>query len=130
LITIARRDESRNARELHGLTRALVKNMVVGVSEKFIRDLELIGVGYRAQSNSKSLTLNVGYSNPVEMAIPSGIDVKVDANTNVSITGISKEKVGLFASQIRSVRPPEPYKGKGIKYKGEVILRKAGKSGK
>jgi len=129
-IKLIRKDESRITRELHGLTRSLVNNMVVGVSEKFIRDLELKGVGYRAQSNSKDLTLTVGYSHPVVMQIPSDIEVKVEANTNLSITGISKENVGLFASQIRAVRPPEPYKGKGIMYKGEVILRKVGKSGK
>ncbi len=129
-ITVIRKDESRITRQLHGLTRALLNNMVIGVSEKFILNLELKGVGYRAQSNAKNLTLNVGYSHPVEMPVPSGIEVKVEANTSISISGISKEKVGLFASQIRSVRPPEPYKGKGIMYKDEVILRKVGKSGK
>ena len=120
-ITVIRKDESRITRQLHGLTRALLNNMVIGVSE---------GVGYRAQSNAKNLTLNVGYSHPVEMPVPSGIEVKVEANTSISISGISKEQVGLFTSQIRSIRPPEPYKGKGIMYKDEVILRKVGKSGK
>jgi large subunit ribosomal protein L6 len=129
-ITITRQDESRISRQLHGLTRALVNNMVKGVSEKFSKDLLLKGVGYRAQADSKNLTLNVGYSHQVVMPIPSGIEVKVEANVNINITGISKEKVGLFASQIRSVRPPEPYKGKGIMYTDEVILRKVGKSGK
>jgi large subunit ribosomal protein L6 len=104
--------------------------MVKGVSEKFSKDLLLKGVGYRAQADSKNLTLNVGYSHQVIMPIPSGIAVKIEANVNINITGISKEKVGLFASQIRSVRPPEPYKGKGIMYTDEVILRKVGKSGK
>ena len=129
-ITITRQDESRISRQLHGLTRALVNNMVIGVSERFSKTLILKGVGYRAQADSKKLTLNVGYSHQVVMPIPSGIEVKVEANVNLSITGISKEKVGLFASQIRSVRPPEPYKGKGIMYTDEVILRKVGKSGK
>jgi large subunit ribosomal protein L6 len=129
-ITITRQDESRISRQLHGLTRALVNNMVKGVSEKFSKDLLLKGVGYRAQADSKNLTLNVGYSHQVVMPIPSGIEVKVEANVNLSITGISKEKVGLFASQIRAVRPPEPYKGKGVMYTDEVILRKVGKSGK
>jgi large subunit ribosomal protein L6 len=129
-ITITRQDESRISRQLHGLTRALVNNMVKGVSEKFSKDLLLKGVGYRAQADSKNLTLNVGYSHQVIMPIPSGIAVKIEANVNINITGISKEKVGLFASQIRSVRPPEPYKGKGIMYTDEVILRKVGKSGK
>jgi len=129
-ITLTRQDESRISRQLHGLTRALVNNMVKGVSEKFSKDLLLKGVGYRAQADSKNLTLNVGYSHQVIMPIPSGIAVKIEANVNINITGISKEKVGLFASQIRSVRPPEPYKGKGIMYTDEVILRKVGKSGK
>jgi len=129
-ITITRQDESRISRQLHGLTRALVNNMVIGVSERFSKDLILKGVGYRAQADKKNLTLNVGYSHQVIMPIPPGIEVKVEANVNLNITGISKEKVGLFASQIRSVRPPEPYKGKGIMYTDEVILRKVGKSGK
>jgi large subunit ribosomal protein L6 len=129
-ITLTRQDDSRISRQLHGLTRALVNNMVLGVSERFCKTLILKGVGYRAQADSKNLTLNVGYSHQVVMPIPSGIEVKVEANVNLSITGISKEKVGLFASQIRAVRPPEPYKGKGVMYTDEVILRKVGKSGK
>jgi len=129
-LLITRKNDSRISRQLHGLTRSLLNNMVIGVSEKFERELELKGVGYRAQSNSKTLTLNVGYSHPVVMDIPSGLEVKVEANVNLKITGISKEAVGLFASQIRAVRKPEPYKGKGIMYKGEYILRKVGKSGK
>ena len=104
--------------------------MVVGVSQKFERTLQLEGVGYRAQLQNKDLVLNLGYSHPVLIAIPLGIDIKVEKNTGIIITGFDKELVGQFAATIRSKRPPEPYKGKGVLYKGEIIKRKVGKSGK
>lgn len=129
-IIIERKNETKSAKQKHGLTRALINNMVKGVSEKFERKLQMVGVGYRAQINGNNLTLNVGYSHPVNFIIESDIDVKVENNTNIVIKGIDKHKIGLLASKIRAVRPPEPYKGKGIRYAEETVLRKAGKSGK
>jgi len=122
--------QSRLSREFHGLFRTLINNMVVGVSKRFNKQLELKGVGYRCQVNNNVITLNLGYSHPIEMKIPVQIDVKVENNTSILVTGIEKEKVGLFASQIRGFRPPEPYNGKGVLYKDEVIIRKVGKVGK
>jgi large subunit ribosomal protein L6 len=127
---VVRDNESRTARERHGLCRTLVFNMVAGVANGFEKRLEIQGVGYRAQAQGSKLTLNVGYSKPVEMDMPNGIQVAVEKNTEVIITGIDKEIVGNTAAKIRDVRPPEPYKGKGIRYKGEVVRRKAGKTGK
>ncbi|WP_413166639.1 50S ribosomal protein L6 [Capilliphycus salinus ALCB114379] len=129
-LLVKRRDESRLARQRHGLSRTLVANMVDGVSKGFERRLEIQGVGYRAQVQGRNLVLNVGYSKPVEMNPPEGITVAVENNTNVIVTGIDKEIVGNVAAQIRAVRPPEPYKGKGIRYAGEQVRRKAGKAGK
>ncbi|WP_254566650.1 50S ribosomal protein L6 [Oscillatoria sp. HE19RPO] len=129
-IEVKRRDESRAARQRHGLCRTLVANMVQGVSEGFQKRLEIQGVGYRAQVQGRNLILNVGYSNPVEINPPEGISVAVENNTNVIVTGINKEIVGNTAAKIRDVRPPEPYKGKGIRYAGEQVRRKAGKTGK
>jgi large subunit ribosomal protein L6 len=129
-LRVLRVDESRVARQCHGLSRTLVFNMVEGVSNGFEKRLQILGVGYRAQSQGNKLTLNVGYSKPVEMIMPDGIQVAVDKNTEVIISGIDKEIVGNIAAKIRAVRPPEPYKGKGIRYLGEVVLRKAGKTGK
>ncbi len=129
-IVVSRRDESRNARQRHGLCRTLVANMVEGVSKGFEKKLQIIGVGYRAQVQGKNLVLNVGYSNPVTIEPPEGIQVAVDGNTNVTVTGINKEIVGNTAARIRAVRPPEPYKGKGIRYEGEYVRRKVGKAGK
>lgn len=129
-ITVTRQDESRTARERHGLVRTLVANMVDGVSQGFERRLEIQGVGYRAQAQGNKLTLNVGYSKPVEMTMPEGIEVKVENNTQVIVSGIDKELLGNTAAKIRAVRPPEPYKGKGIRYQGEYVRRKAGKTGK
>lgn len=129
-ILVKRRDDSRVARQRHGLSRTLVANMVEGVSQGFQRRLEIIGVGYRAQVQGKNLILNVGYSNPVQIEPPDGIQMAVENNTNVIVTGIDKEIVGNTAARIRAVRPPEPYKGKGIRYAGEVVKRKAGKAGK
>jgi large subunit ribosomal protein L6 len=123
-------NNSRTARERHGLSRTLVANMVDGVSKGFEKRLEIIGVGYRAQAQGKKLTLNVGYSKPVEMEMPEGISVAVEKNTEVIVSGIDKEVVGNTAARIRAVRPPEPYKGKGIRYSGEAVRRKAGKTGK
>ncbi len=129
-LLVKRVDDSRVARARHGLSRTLVANMVEGVSSGFQKKLEIQGVGYRAQVKGKTLVLNVGYSQPIEVEPPDGIDLAVEANTNVIVSGIDKEIVGNIAAKIRDVRPPEPYKGKGIRYAGEYILRKAGKSGK
>ena len=129
-IVVNKKIETRIARQKYGLTRALINNMVIGVSEKFERRLQMIGVGYRSAVSGNSLTLNVGFSHPVVFEAPKDIEIKVEANTNIIISGPDKEKVGLLASQIRAVRPPEPYKGKGIRYLDEYVLRKAGKYGK
>jgi large subunit ribosomal protein L6 len=129
-IVVTKKIETRIARQKYGLTRALINNMVIGVSEKFERRLQMIGVGYRSQVAGNNLTLNVGFSHPVVFEAPKDIEIKVEANTNIIISGPDKEKVGLLASQIRAVRPPEPYKGKGIRYVDEYVIRKAGKSGK
>ena len=129
-VTVSKNEETIKARQNYGLVRSLVNNMVIGVSEKFEKKMQMIGVGYRAQVQGKKLTLLVGYSHPVEFEVPDDLEVKVEANTNLSVSGSDKEKVGLLASQIRATRPPEPYKGKGIRYVDEVVLRKAGKSGK
>ena len=122
--------QSRLGKQFHGLFRTLINNMVVGVSEKFNKELELKGVGYRCQVSNNIITLNLGYSHPIEMQIPDQIDIQVKNNTSILVTGIEKEKVGLFASQIRGFRPPEPYNGKGVLYQGEIIIRKTGKVGK
>ena len=129
-IVVKRRNESRPARQRHGLSRTLVANMVDGVSQGFQKRLEIQGVGYRAQIQGRNLILNVGYSKPVEITPPDGIQVAVENNTNVVVSGIDKEVVGNTAAKIRDIRPPEPYKGKGIRYAGEVVRRKAGKAGK
>jgi large subunit ribosomal protein L6 len=129
-LQVNRCNESRPARQLHGLCRTLVANMVEGVSTGFQRRLEIQGVGYRAQVQGNTLVLNVGYSNPVPIEAPSGIQLAVEGTTNVIVSGIDKEIVGNTAAKIRSVRPPEVYKGKGIRYAGEVVRRKAGKTGK
>ncbi len=123
-------NETRANKALHGLYRTLINNMLVGVSEQFLITLELKGVGYRANVQAKSLVLNLGYSHPVNIDIPDGIEVEVVQNTTLNIKACDKEQLGLFAAKVRSWRTPEPYKGKGILYKGEKILRKAGKSGK
>ncbi|MFE1744451.1 50S ribosomal protein L6 [Coleofasciculus sp. H7-2] len=129
-ILVKRRDESRAARQRHGLSRTLVANMVDGVSQGFQRRLEIQGVGYRAAVQGRNLILNVGYSHPVQIEPPDGIQMAVENNTNVVVSGIDKEIVGNIAARIRAVRPPEVYKGKGIRYAGEVVRRKAGKAGK
>nr|YP_011006559.1 50S ribosomal protein L6 [Halosiphon tomentosus]WAM63704.1 50S ribosomal protein L6 [Halosiphon tomentosus] len=130
IISITKAENTRIANQLYGLTRTLINNMVIGVSQKFERTLQLQGVGYRAQITGKNLVLNLGYSHQVLIPIPLGIDIKVEKNIGIIITGFDKELVGQLAATIRSKRPPEPYKGKGILYKGEIIKRKVGKSGK
>ena len=117
-------------KSLHGLTRTLINNMVVGVSAGFEKKLEVNGVGYKAQKNGKTLVLSLGYSHPVEMVDPEGLEVTVEGQNLIVVKGIDKEKVGQYAAEIRSKREPEPYKGKGIKYVDEVIRRKVGKTGK
>lgn len=123
-------NESRIARQLYGLSRTIINNMVIGVSQGFIRKLEIQGVGYRAQVDNNNLILSIGYSHPVYIKSPPGIDIKVNNSTSIEVSGISKETVGQIAAQIRSVRPPEPYKGKGIRYYNEIVRRKVGKAGK
>jgi large subunit ribosomal protein L6 len=131
-VLVNRVNDSRAARQRHGLCRTLVANMVEGVSQGFQKKLEIQGVGYRAAVTGTKLTLNVGYSKPVEIDAPAGIQLEVpkDKNTSIIVSGINKELVGNVAAQIRDVRPPEVYKGKGIRYEGEVVRLKAGKSGK
>jgi large subunit ribosomal protein L6 len=130
LLIVSLSNGTRANKALHGLYRTLINNMVIGVSEQFLITLILQGVGYRASVQGKSLTLNLGFSHPVNIDIPDNITVEVSQNTTIDIKGCDKEQLGLFAAKVRSWRPPEPYKGKGILYKGEKILRKAGKSGK
>jgi large subunit ribosomal protein L6 len=129
-LVVSRVNESRVARQRHGLCRTLVANMVDGVSQGFQKRLEIQGVGYRAQVQGKNLSLSVGYSHPVQIEPPDGVQLAVENNTNVIVSGIDKEVVGNIAATIRAVRPPEPYKGKGIRYSGEFVRRKVGKSGK
>jgi len=129
-LLVAPTSENRRSRERHGLSRTLVANMVEGVSQGFTRKLEIIGVGYRAQVQGKKLVVSAGYSHPVEMVPPEGVTFAVENNTTVLVSGADKEVVGNEAAKVRAIRPPEPYKGKGIKYEGERILRKAGKTGK
>jgi large subunit ribosomal protein L6 len=131
VINVTRPSDARGHRSLHGTTRALVNNMVVGVSTGFEKSLELNGVGYRAEVSGKNLVLNVGYSHPVVMEPPAGISFEVDQKTRqIKVLGVDKQQVGQVAANVREVRPPEPYLGKGIKYVDEKIRRKAGKSGK
>ena len=128
-VIVSRPNDLKRMKSLHGLTRTLIHNMTIGVSEGYTKTLEVNGVGYRAAKAGKKLTLNLGYSHPVEMEDPEGIETKVDGN-KIIVSGISKEKVGQYAAEIRDKRRPEPYKGKGIKYADEVIRRKVGKTGK
>ena len=127
-IIVTRPNDLKKMKSLHGLTRTLINNMVIGVTEGYSKVLEVNGVGYRAAKQGKKLVLNLGYSHPVEMEDPEGLESKVEGNT-ITITGIDKEKVGQYAAEIRDTRRPEPYKGKGIKYADEVIRRKVGKTG-
>jgi len=130
ILIVSLKNETRNGRALHGLYRTLINNMVLGVSEQFQLNLTLNGVGYRATVQNNQIVLNLGYSHPVEMQIPDGISIEIKQNTNITLKACDKEQLGLFAAKIRSWRPPEPYKGKGIIYEGEIVRRKAGKSGK
>ncbi|QHJ69638.1 50S ribosomal protein L6 [Planococcus halotolerans] len=130
VLTLTRPSDSKDHRTNHGTSRALLANMVTGVSQGFERALELVGVGYRAQLQGNKLVLNVGYSHPVEFTPEEGVEVEVQGNTKVVVKGINKERVGALASNIRATRPPEPYKGKGIRYEGENVRRKEGKTGK
>ena len=130
VITVTRPDDKKENRSLHGLTRTLIANMVEGVSAGFKKELEINGVGYRANMQGSDLNLVVGYSHPVLMTPPEGIAVEVPTPNRIIVSGSDKQKVGQFAAEVRRVRPPEPYKGKGIKYSTEVIRRKEGKSGK
>lgn len=130
VVNVVRPDDTRESKALHGLSRALLHNMVLGVSEGFSRELEIQGVGYRAALKGRDLELQVGFSHPVVVEAPEGITFEVPEPTQVRVSGIDKEKVGQVAANIRGVRPPEPYKGKGIRYVGEYVRRKAGKAGK
>lgn len=130
VISVQRPSENKLHRSLHGTTRSVINNMVSGVTDGFSKTLELVGVGYRANKSGDKLVLNVGYSHPVEIKPEAGIEFEVTAQTKVIVKGIDKERVGAYAANIRAVREPEPYKGKGIKYEGERIIRKEGKAGK
>ena len=128
-VQVSRANESKQAKSMHGLYRSLLNNMVAGASQGFTKLLVINGVGYRAEVNGKILILNLGYSNPIEYEIPDGIQLNVEGNTKVSVSGIDKALVGQVAAEIRKLRPPEPYKGKGIRYDNENVRRKVGKSG-
>jgi large subunit ribosomal protein L6 len=128
-IVVDREADDREARSLHGLSRALLQNMVTGVSEGYVKELATVGVGYRANLQGKTLELQVGFSHPVHIECPAGIEFEVPEQTKIIVRGIDKELVGQVAADIRSVRPPEPYKGKGIRYADEKVRRKAGKAG-
>ena len=129
-IVVTRPTEQKTHKQLHGLTRTLVNNMVVGVTDGYRKGLEITGVGYRATLNGSRLTLNLGYSHPIEIEPPEGITFEVENPTRLAVVGIDKELVGQIAAKVRSTRKPEPYKGKGVRYAGEVVRRKAGKAGK
>ena len=130
VVSVARPDEDKRSRQLHGLTRTLIANMVEGVTRGYSKQLEIQGVGYRAQMQGKKLGLQLGFSHPVVFDPPQGIEIKVEGQNKIQISGADKQQVGQTAAQIRSIRPPEPYKGKGIRYEGERVRRKLGKAGK
>ncbi|MBM4161300.1 MAG: 50S ribosomal protein L6 [Ignavibacteria bacterium] len=127
-VVVTRRSDEKEQRALHGLWRALIQNMIAGVTNGYAKKLEIVGVGYRAEMKGKKLQLMVGYSHPIVFGPPEGITLETPTQTNIIVSGIDKQLVGLVAAKIRSFRPPEPYKGKGIKYEGEYIRRKAGKA--
>ena len=129
-IVVSRPNDLKKMKSLHGLTRTLIHNMVIGVTEGYEKKLEINGVGYRAQKKGKEITFNLGFSHPVVMTDPEGIETEMDGQNIIIVKGIDKEKVGQYAAEIRELRKPEPYKGKGIKYADEVIRRKVGKTGK
>jgi len=128
-LVVTRADDSIKAKSLHGLYRNLLKNSLIGLSDGFARTLVITGVGYKAEVKGKALVLNLGYSTPIEYPIPAGVTMEVDANTKITVKGSDRQQVGQIASEIRSFRPVEPYKGKGIKYENEYVRRKVGKSG-
>lgn len=128
-VVVSRTSESKVAKSKHGLYRNLIRNMVTGVSEGFTKNLLINGVGYRAEIQGQVLVLNLGYSNPVEYPIPEGLSITTDGPTKIIVSGNEKQRVGQVASEIRSIRPPEPYKGKGVRYEDEYVRRKVGKSG-
>ena len=130
IFSVKRPTDQKEHRALHGLSRSLINNMVVGVTSGYQKNLDIVGVGYRAQMQGTKLVLNVGYSHPVEFEPPAGISFEVPAPNRISVNGINKQQVGQLAADIRKVRPPEPYKGKGIKYENEIVRRKEGKTGK
>ena len=127
-VTVKRPNDEKHTKQLHGTTRALLHNMVVGVSDGFVKELELVGIGFRTAIKGNKLTMNVGYSHPVEIDVVDGLEVTCPSATTIKVAGIDKQQVGEFAANVRSVRKPEPYKGKGIRYKGEVVRRKEGKT--
>jgi large subunit ribosomal protein L6 len=129
VISVSLNDQSRKTMALQGMTRSLLNNMVIGVSDGFERVLEINGIGYRAEVKGKSIIFNLGFSHPIDFALPAGVSAKVDKSNTVRISGIDKQLIGQTAARIRQLRPPEPYKGKGIKYAEEHIMRKAGKTG-
>lgn len=128
VIKVTRDSDDKTARSMHGLARTLLYNMVVGVTEGFVKELEIVGVGYKAEAKGKELVLTLGFSHPINFAVPEGIQIETPAPTQIKVMGIIKEQVGQIAANIRQFRPPEPYKGKGVKYAGEHIQRKAGKT--
>lgn len=128
-ITVQRSSEEKSVRAAHGMTRAILNNMIIGVDQGFSKELEIIGVGYRAQMQGKNLVMALGFSHPVEIVPPAGIEFAIDGPTKIIVKGIDKQLVGQVAANIREHRPPEPYKGKGIRYVGEYVIRKAGKAG-
>jgi len=130
VINVLRKNDERANRSFHGLTRTLIANMVDGVTTGFTKSLQLVGVGYRAQMQASKLVIQIGFSHPVEIEAPAGVDISVEGTTKVNVSGIDKQAVGDLAAKIRAVRKPEPYKGKGIRYFDEVVRKKAGKSGK
>lgn len=129
-MTFTRENDQKANREIHGTTRSIVANMIEGVSTGFAKKLEIVGVGYRAQLQGTKLVLSLGLSHPVEFETPEGIELEVPKNTEIIIKGYDKEAVGALAANIRAIRPPEPYKGKGVRYEGEIVRRKEGKTGK
>ncbi|MDP2814261.1 MAG: 50S ribosomal protein L6 [Erysipelotrichaceae bacterium] len=128
ILTVVRPNDQKHMKQLHGTTRALINNMIEGVTKGFIRQLELVGIGYRAALREGKLVLNVGYSHPVEFVLEPGVNIAIGKPTEISVEGIDKQRIGEWAANIRKVRPPEPYLGKGIKYKNEIIRRKEGKT--
>jgi large subunit ribosomal protein L6 len=128
-LLLKRKDDTKKQKALHGLMRALLANAVNGVAKGFTKDLEIQGVGYRAQLSGQTVTFNLGYTHPVDFPVPAGIQITVDKQTKLSVTGIDRQQVGQVAAEIRSLRPPDVYKGKGIRYVGEVVRKKAGKAG-